>query len=137
VLGRGTDIPADLAVFAEGRAGIGGEMGYNFGAGRGDGSAVEVVVAKEGGMGRERWMDAAGTEKVEGENGLGKETVPFGEGKGRIGGAEDGHEVVFKRPDSTFGGVGPMLLWRDSLEVDLVFLEGVFKSLGAFVIKNV
>ena len=63
-------------------------MGHNFGAGRGDGSAVEIVVAKEGSMGRERGMDAAGTEKVEGEDGLGNETVPFGEGKGGIGGAE-------------------------------------------------
>jgi hypothetical protein len=124
-------------VFAEGSAGVGGKMGDNLGAGGGNGCAVEIVVPKKGGMGRERWMDTAGTEKVERENGLRKETVPFGERKSRISGAEEGDKVIFKRPDGTFGSIGTMLFGGNPLEVDPVFLKSILEGLGAFIIKDV
>jgi hypothetical protein len=30
-----------------------------------------------------------------------------------------------------------MNVWRDALEIDLVFLEGVLEVFGAFVVENV
>ena len=50
VFGRRADVPADLPVSAEWSAGVGGGVGHDLGAGRGEGSAVEVELAEEGGM---------------------------------------------------------------------------------------
>ena len=50
VFERRADVPADLPVSAEWSAGVGGGVGHDLGAGRGEGSAVEVELAEEGGM---------------------------------------------------------------------------------------
>jgi hypothetical protein len=132
------NIPTDLTVCTERSSGIGGEVGNDFGASRGNWSAVEVEVAKKGGVGGERRMNAGGPEEVKGQDRLGEETVPFGEGKSGIGGAEDGNKVVFESPDGAFGSICTMFLGRrNSLELDVVFLKGVFESLGTFVVENV
>ena len=52
VFRRGTNIPSDLAVLTEGGATVRSNVGDDSGAKDSNGSAVEVVVAKEGGMGR-------------------------------------------------------------------------------------
>ena len=36
-----------------------------------------------------------------------------------------------------FGGVAAVAVWQDSLEVDVVLLEGLFHCVGALVVKNV
>jgi hypothetical protein len=126
MLRGGTNVPTKLAMLTEGGASIGGKMGNDLGSSGGDRSTVEVEKSKEGGVRRERRMDAGGTKEVKGQDGLGKETVPFGEGEGRIGGAEDGDEVIFERPDGTFGGVGTMFFRRDTLIVNVVFVKCIF-----------
>ena len=50
MFGRGTNIPADLAVLTEGGARIGSNMGDNFGAKGGNGGAVVVKMTKKRGM---------------------------------------------------------------------------------------
>lgn len=81
MFGRGADIPTDLTVGTEGSTSVGGKVGDNLGAGRGNGSAVEVVVTEEGGVGRERRMNTGGAEEVQSQDRLWEETVPFGEGE--------------------------------------------------------
>jgi hypothetical protein len=41
-------------------------------------------------------MNARGTEKVESQRGLRKETIPFGERELGIDSAEDSNEMIFK-----------------------------------------
>lgn len=36
-----------------------------------------------------------------------------------------------------FGGVAAVAVWRDSLEVNVVLLEGLFHFVGALVVENV
>ena len=55
VLGGRTDVPPDLAMFAEGGTSASG----------GNRRTVEVIIPKEGCMSRERRMDAGGTKEVE------------------------------------------------------------------------
>jgi hypothetical protein len=68
---------------------------------------------------------------------LGEETVPFGEGKSGIGGAEDRNEVVFERSDGSLGSIGTVFFGGNSLELNAVFLKGVFERLGTFIVENV
>jgi hypothetical protein len=51
VFERRADVPADLPVSAEGSAGVGRGVGHDLGAGRGEGSAIKIELAKKGGMG--------------------------------------------------------------------------------------
>jgi hypothetical protein len=85
-------------MFAEGGTSVGRQMGDDSGASGGNRRTVEVIIPKEGCMSRERRMDAGGTKEVECEDSLGKETIPLCEREGRIGGAQDGNEMVFERP---------------------------------------
>jgi len=59
------DVPTNLSVGAEWCAGVGGGVGNDFGARRGEWSTIEVEVAEEGGMCRQRRMNARGAEQVE------------------------------------------------------------------------
>ena len=72
------DVPANLAVGAEWSAGVGGGMGNDLGAGRGERSSIEVELAKERGVGREGRVDSRGAEQVESQRRLGEKAVPFG-----------------------------------------------------------
>ena len=45
-----TDVPANLAMFTEGGAGIGGSVGHNLSAHGGKRSAVEIELTEKGGM---------------------------------------------------------------------------------------
>jgi len=60
VFKRGTDVPTDLPVDAEWCAGVGGGVSNNFGAKRGEGSTIEVELAEEGGMCRQRRVNSGG-----------------------------------------------------------------------------
>ena len=51
VLGRGSDVPANLAVFAKSGASVGRDVGNNFGAKWGKRGAIVVKITKEGGVG--------------------------------------------------------------------------------------
>jgi hypothetical protein len=62
VFRRGTNIPTNLAVLAKGSTRVSTSVSDDFGAKGSNGSAIEIVVAKEGSMGRERRMDTRGTE---------------------------------------------------------------------------
>jgi hypothetical protein len=52
------NIPSNSTVFTEGSTSIGGDVGDDLGARWSNGSAVEVVVAEEGCMGRKGGVDA-------------------------------------------------------------------------------
>ena len=45
--------------------------------------------------------------------------------------------MVFEGANGTFGGIGAMFFGWNTLEGHVVFLEGVFEFLGAFVVKDV
>ena len=65
------------------------------------------------------------------------EEVPFGEREFWIARCKAGAEMIFPCLDSAFGGVAAVAVGRDALEVDVVFLEGFFEFVGAFVVDNV
>ena len=44
--------------------------------------------------------------------------------------------MIFPCLDCAFGGVATMAVRRDALEVDVIFLEGFFEFVGAFVILD-
>ena len=66
-----------------------------------------------------------------------EEAIPFGKREVGIDTAKDGNKVVLESSNGLFGCIGAMLFGRDALEVDIVFLEGLFEVLGAFVVKDV
>ncbi len=137
VFERRTDVPTDFAVFTKGWASIGGRVGDDSGAGRGERGAVEVEVTEQGGVGRQGRVDAGRPEQIEGQCGLREETVPLGKRKLGVNGAEDRDKVIFEGTDCSFGGIDPMFVWWDPLEPDLVAEERVFEVLGAFVVEDV
>ncbi len=132
-----TDIPTNLAMFTEGGASIGGSMGNDLGAQGGERSTIEIELTEQGGVSRERRMDARRTEEVEGQNCLRKETIPFGERELGVDGAKNGDEVIFERPNGTFGSIDAMFFRWDALELDVVLGKSIFEVLGTLVVKNV
>ena len=81
-------------------------------------------------------MDARRTEEVEGQHCLVEETVPFFERKLGVHSAEDGHEMIFKRPDGTFGCINTVFFGRNTLELNVVFSEGILEVLRTFVVQD-
>jgi hypothetical protein len=45
--------------------------------------------------------------------------------------------MVLPGLDGSFGRVSTVAMWWDPLEINLVFLEGLFQLVGAFVVENV
>ena len=77
-------------------------------------------------MSREARVDAGAAEEVEGDERLGEEFVPEGEGEVGVGAAEAGDKVVFEGADGAFGGVVAVDVWRSQLEVDVFRCREVF-----------
>ena len=74
---------------------------------------------------------------VEGEIGLGNETVPFGEWKRRIDGGESGNKMVFPSLYGAFGGISTVAVWGDALKIDVVFGERCFDGGRTLVVDDV
>ena len=71
-------------------------------------------------------MDARRPEQIEGQCGLRKKTVPLGERKLGVNGAEDRDEMIFEGSDGPFGGVDSVLVWGNALEPNLVAEKRIF-----------
>jgi hypothetical protein len=82
-------------------------------------------------------MNARGTEEVESQCGLRKETIPFSERELGIDSAEDSNKVIFKSANGTFGGIDTVFFRRNTLELDVVFGKRVLEILRTFVVKDV
>ena len=102
----------------------------------GERRAIEIVVAEKGSMSREQRMNAGRTKEIEGQHCLRQEPIPLSEREFRMDGAEDGNEMILERPDGTFGGVSTVFFRGNSLELDLIFCEGVFEIFRTFVVEN-
>ena len=68
---------------------------------------------------------------------MGHERIPFGDRELGIAGCKAGAEVVLPCLDVSFGGVAAMAVRRDSLEVNIASLEGLFELIGAFIVEDV
>jgi hypothetical protein len=101
----------------------------DFGAEWGEWGSIEVEVPEQGGVGGERRVNSRGAQKIEGQRSLREKTIPFGHGEIGVNSAEDGDKMIFECPDGPFGGVDSMFFWRDPLEWNPVFLEGIFEIL--------
>ena len=67
-------------------------VGDNLGAHGGERSAIEIELTEQGGMSRERRMDARRLEKVEGQRYLRELTIPFGEREFGVNSAVNGEK---------------------------------------------
>lgn len=132
-----TNIPINLATFAEGGASIGGSVRNDLSAQGRERRTIEIELTKQRGMSRERMMDPRRTEQVEGQNRLRKETIPFGKRELGVDGAKNGDKMILERPNGTFGGIDAMFFWRNTLELDFVLGKGIFEVLGTLVVENV
>jgi hypothetical protein len=81
-------------------------------------------------------MNSGRTKEIEGQRRLRQEPIPLSEREFRMDGAEDGNEMILERPDGTFGGVSTVFFRGNSLELDLIFCEGVFEIFRTFVVEN-
>ena len=66
-----------------------------------------------------------------------QEAIPFGQREFCVNGAKDGYEMIFERPDGSFGGIDSVFFRGDALETNLIPLKSVFKVLGTFVVEDV
>ena len=82
-------------------------------------------------------MATGGAKKIQGDVALLKKLIPLAEGERWITGGEAGDEVCLPRLNSTFGGVPAVDMRRNALEGDIVFGEGLFDIVGAFVVDDV
>ena len=93
---------------------------------------------KQAGTRRPRRVGFPGGEVIEGEFGVGKEAVPFGEGEMDVNGGKDGREVVFERTSAPFGNIRTVIVRGNVLDVRT--RDGRVKALsevgGGFVISG-
>ena len=134
---RGTNIPTDFAMLAEGGASVSRSVGDDLRAHWSKWSPVEIEVSKKRGMSRERWVDTRRTEEIECQRRLREKTVPFSKRELGVNRAEDGNKVIFKGANGTLGGVDAMFFGRDTLELDFVLGESILEILRAFVVEDV
>ena len=80
---------------------------------------------------------AGRAEEVEGDHGLGNETIPFLVGKVGVARGESSEKMIFECVDSTFGGAAEVGVQGNKLEVNVVLAEGFLHGVGAFVVKDV
>ena len=88
-------------------------------------------------MGGNNWVRARGAEKIESEDFLWDETVPFLGWEVGVTRGQSRAEVILEGANCTFGGVAEMGIRGGELEVDIVFAEGALHSAGTFVVKDV
>jgi hypothetical protein len=103
----------------------------------GKGCPIEIKVTEKAGMGREFGLAPGGTEEIQGGVTLGEEVIPCCQRKCRVRGSQTGDEVVLPGLDGPFCSIATMLVSRDTLEVNIVFAEGIFYIYGALVVKEV
>ena len=127
MLRRRADRPSVSAVVRPGGA-VGG-FGVNNDVGtRGrQGASIEIEVAEDVCEGGEFWIGARITEKVESEDCLGDEAIPFAEGKIRVAGGKTREEMIFEGLDGPFGRIAPVDMGRDELKAYILFPQGVAK----------
>ena len=65
------------------------------------------------------------------------EKIPFGEGELGVTGGKTGAEVVFPSLDGAFCCIATVAMGGHALEIDVVFLEGLFELVGTFVVEDV
>ena len=73
-------------------------------------------------------MDSGRPEQVESEDGLGNQSVLFGEWVVKVNGHKDGNKVILECNNGTFCCTGPVFHWRNPLKAYVVFLEGFLES---------
>ena len=88
-------------------------------------------------MGGNAWVCERRAEKIESEDFLGDQTVPFLGWKVGATRGKSGAKAILESANRTFGGYAAMGIWGDKLEVDIVFAEGVLHGAGSLVVKNV
>ena len=78
-----------------------------------------------------------GTKEVEGQLGVREEGIPEIKGKVKVGGGQNGYEVVLKCADSPFGGVSTVVVGGNVLYSDGVCLgaKECSEVSGAFVVS--
>ena len=86
-------------------------------------------------MGGKAWVFARRAEQIEIEECLGDETVPLLGWEVGVTRGESRAKVILEGANHTFGGVATMGIWRDKLEVDIVFSEGFCMVLGHLLLS--
>jgi len=102
---------------------------------RGNGGAIEIVMAIQLGPGGKFGIESGAAKEVQGEDGLWDKAIPQVEGKMFVDTAKAGDEMVFERPDGAFGGIATMDARRGKLKVDVLVAEELFERLGALVVQ--
>jgi hypothetical protein len=149
-LGTGVPQPDRVAtVRIQGRAdiptveGMGGPSGALGGlvvnedtdAGRGNGGAVEVKMAKKLRPSRQLGIETGATEEIEGEKSLGEETIPEMEREVLVDAAKAGNEMIFERTDGAFGSIAAVNTRGGKLEIDGLVTKKLLEGGRAFVVK--
>ena len=130
------NIPSDLAMFAKGGASFRSKVSNNFSTRWCDWGAIEIEGSIKGGMSRKRRMNSRGTKKIEREECLQEETIPFGKWKLGVNGAKYRNKVILECSNGTFCCIDTMFLWGNALKINIVFQEGIFESLRAFIVED-
>ena len=82
-------------------------------------------------------MDARGAKKIQGQKGLGKQTVPFSNGKSWVSRHKHRNEMILEGANSTLSCVDAMFVGWDKLESNIVFLKGQSEVSRALVVQDV
>jgi hypothetical protein len=88
VVFRASNIPAKFPLFAKRCAGIGRDISNNLGT-SGEWSAIEIEIAIEGNIGRERRVNTGRAEEIQCQTSVREKAIPFNERKRGIDCAED------------------------------------------------
>ena len=88
-------------------------------------------------MSRQGRVNTRRAKKIQSQNCLRKETVPFSERKLGMDGAKDRDKVIFECPNGSFSSIDPMFFWRNTLKLDVILGKSIFQILGAFVVQDV
>jgi hypothetical protein len=81
---------------------------------------IEIIVAKKGHIGRKGRVNAVGMQKIEGEQSLQEETIPFAKGICSVNCAKDGDEMVFQIADSLFCCIDSVFMGPGELKLDSI-----------------
>ena len=82
-------------------------------------------------------MATGGSEKIKGDVALLDEMIPLAEGERWIASGEACDEMCLPCLDSTLGCIPAVDMWRHALEGNVIFGEGLFYVVGAFVVDDV
>ena len=88
-------------------------------------------------VGGQVWLAPGGSEEIKGDVTLLDEMIPLAEGERWITSGEASDEVCFPCLDGTLGCIPAVDVWRYALEGNVIFGEGLFYVVGAFVVDDV